>query len=365
MARKGDGIFKRGKVWRLDCIINGQRYQVSLGKGINRTTAAQIATAKRTAILENEAGIGKKKKDISFDDAAKIFLEWTKANKRAKTLRSYTQCIRQLKKSFAGKKLSEIHPFLIEKHKQKRAAEDAKIAANREITCLKSLYNRCIDWKRYEGENPARRVKRFEESEGKVRFLTEEEEGRLLAAAEEPLRTIILVGIYTGLRILAEALTLRWENIDLQNKILTVEAAYAKGKQTDTLPLNRILIEALTRLKGTAKGEWVFVNRFGKPFQSIRTAFENACRRANLTDVTPHTLRHTFASRLGMSGTGDRALQALGRWKEPKMIRRYVHLSEEYLREAVEKIADNSPTISTTPQAEETRKSFRAHSSVG
>jgi hypothetical protein len=66
-----------------------------------------------------------------------------------------------------------------------------------------------------------------------------------------------------------------------------------------------------------------------------------------------------------MSGTGDRALQVLGRWKEPKMIRRYVHLSEEYLREAMEKIANNSPVISTTPQSEKTRKSFRAHSSVG
>jgi integrase len=127
--------------------------------------------------------------------------------------------------------------------------ENAKIAANREITCLKTLYNRCIDWKRYEGENPARKVKKFEESEGKLRFLTEEEEGRLLAAAKEPLRTSILVGIYTGLRILAEALTLKWENIDLQRAYLTVEAAYAKGKQTDTLPLNHILVQARHHLQ--------------------------------------------------------------------------------------------------------------------
>ena len=364
MARKGDGIFKRGKIWRLDCYINGQRWQLPLGKGITRTAAAEIATAKRAAILKGEAGIAHKKKDISFEDAKRVFLEWAKANKRPKTLRSYVQCTNQLEKSFRGMKLSEIHTFLIEKHKQRRAAEDAKIAANREITCLKTLYNRCIDWRRYEGENPARKVKKFEESEGKLRFLSEEEEA-LLSAAKEPLRTIIQVGIYTGLRILAEALTLRWENIDLQRGYLTVEAAYAKGKQTDTLPLNHILVESLTRLKAMATSEWVFVSRSGQPFKSIRTAFENACKSANLADVTPHTLRHTFACRLGMSGTGDRALQVLGRWKEPKMIRRYVHLSEEYLREAVERIADNSTSVFTTPQTGKTRKSFRAHSSVG
>jgi len=170
--------------------------------------------------------------------------------------------------------------------------------------------------------------------------------------AKEPLRTIILVGIYTGLRILAEVLTLRWENVDLIRGFVTVEAAYAKGKQTDTLPINRIVIEALTWLKATARGEWVFVSRNGEPFKSVRTAFTNACKRANLTGVTPHTLRHTFASRLGMRGAGDRTLQALGRWREPKMIRRYVHLSEEHLREAVEMLAENSPTRFTTPAGE-------------
>jgi hypothetical protein len=49
-----------------------------------------------------------------------------------------------------------------------------------------------------------------------------------------------------------------------------------------------------------------------------------------------------------MQGAGDRTLQALGRWKEPKMIRRYVHLSQEHLREAVEKLAENSPTKTLT-----------------
>jgi integrase len=58
-----------------------------------------------------------------------------------------------------------------------------------------------------------------------IRFLTEEEEGRLFAAAKEPLRTIILVGIYIGLRILAEALTLRWENVDLVRGLVTAQAA--------------------------------------------------------------------------------------------------------------------------------------------
>ena len=45
----------------------------------------------------------------------------------------------------------------------------------------------------------------------------------------------------------------------------------AKGL-TALLPINRILVEALARLKKTAVNEWVFVNRAGQPYRSIRTA---------------------------------------------------------------------------------------------
>jgi len=54
MARKGDGIYKRGNAWRLDCVINGQRYRLPLGRKISRSA---IAIAKRAAILKGELGL--------------------------------------------------------------------------------------------------------------------------------------------------------------------------------------------------------------------------------------------------------------------------------------------------------------------
>ncbi len=126
----------------------------------------------------------------------------------------------------------------------------------------------------------------------------------------------------------------KWANIDL--------------RRIDTLPINRRLVEVLAQIENSARSEWVFANRDWKPPKSIRTAFETACRNAKLSDVTPHTPRQTFASRLGMQGAGDRTLPVLGRWKEPKMIRRYVQLSEQHLRETVERLVENSPTNFTT-----------------
>ena len=45
-----------------------------------------------------------------------------------------------------------------------------------------------------------------------------------------------------------------------------------------------------------------------------------------------------------MNGVNDITLQALGRWKEPKMIRRYAHLSQEHLADAIEQIGSEVPT---------------------
>ena len=85
---------------------------------------------------------------------------------------------------------------------------------------------------------------------------------------------------------------------------------------------------------GELEAENVFDGRQGKPAVSIRTAFGNACLRAGLKNVTPHTLRHTFASRLAMSGAGNKTLKELGRWKTAEMIDRYAHLSQEHLAQA-------------------------------
>lgn len=67
---------------------------------------------------------------------------------------------------------------------------------------------------------PGRPRQRLRESPGRLRYLEHEEESKLLAAALEPLRALILVGIYAGLRVLSEALTLRWADVDLKRGLL-------------------------------------------------------------------------------------------------------------------------------------------------
>ena len=68
--------------------------------------------------------------------------------------------------------------------------------------------------------------------------------------------------------------------------------------------------------------------------------------KARLAGVTPHILRHTFASRLVMAGTDLRTVQELGGWQTIGMVERYSHLSPAHKAEALERIAAAFPYTS-------------------
>jgi len=83
----------------------------------------------------------------------------------------------------------------------------------------------------------------------------------------------------------------------------------------------------------------VFAKRDGTPYTSVRNVFESACQRACLEDVTPHTLRHTFATRLIANGVDLRTVQELGGWAQLRMLERYGHVSPSRKAQAVEGLA--------------------------
>ena len=345
MARRGDGLYLRGKTWYLDAWINGVRHQKRLGKNISRTVAAELAQVQRSAILRGEFGIGKKRKDLDFAAARKKFEDWAVASKKPGTAHSYKECLRRLGESFAGKRLGAISPIDVERHKQSRIGAGARVRANRELAVLKALFNRCTEWGLFEGENPVASVKPLKEPQQRLRYLEPEEEDRLLAVAAEPLRTIILVGIHCGLRVRSEALTLQWQHIDLVRRQLTVEAAYAKNGRTRSVPLNSTVRAALEQLKARSTGDYVFTRRDGERYTSIRTSFDAACQQAGLKDVTPHTLRHTFATRLIENGVDLRTVQELGGWSQIRMLERYGHVSPGRKADAVEGLARKFPYV--------------------
>jgi site-specific recombinase XerD len=70
----------------------------------------------------------------------------------------------------------------------------------------------------------------------------------------------------------------------------------------------------------------------------IKRAFNNACKKAGLENVTPHTLRHTFASHLVMAGIDLSTVQRLLGHRDIATTMIYAHLTEDHLARGVEKL---------------------------
>ena len=122
----------------------------------------------------------------------------------------------------------------------------------------------------------------------------------------------------TGLRV-SELLSLRFRNVNMQNGLITV---YGKGNKQRSVPVSSFALEFLRkyidgprkRVKGSKDTDIIFLNRDGKALS--RTYFFMQIKRYAEekgidSSVSPHTLRHCFATHLLENGASLRAVQEM------------------------------------------------------
>jgi integrase len=239
---------------------------------------------------------------------------------------------------FGDRKLSEITPKDIDDYKQARLKRVAPATVNRELQIIRPLFNLAKRWKRFFGENPVSEAKLISVNNQKERILTPEEEEKLLALSNPYLRPILITALHTGMRK-SEILTLKWTNVDLDNSIITLEHTNTKSKKTRRIPINSVLRRLLLEQKLKSGGsEFVFLSQDGKPYKrhdSLKGAFERLCKRAGISGLRFHDLRHTAATRMIESGANIAAVSRILGHSDIKTTMRYTH-PDNSLREAVE-----------------------------
>jgi integrase len=327
-------LYQRGKSWYFDSQYRGERYTGCIGP-VSKTVAKEILAKKKAEAVEGRYELPSKKPSPLFEDMAEEYLRYYEANRRPRSLRRHEMARRALRSTFAGKRLSEITPFSIERYKQARREEGrSPVTINRELAFLKNLFTMAIAWGKA-SENPVKQVKTFREENGRTRFLTEEEEAQLLARCGPDLKPLVITALHTGFRK-SELLSLTWGNVDFRNRLIRVEAGYAKNGEARGIPMNEVLTQTLQASKLRQSSGKGYCNRKGQPYRDPDSAFATAVRRAGITDFTIHDLRHTFASRLVMAGVDLATVKELMGHRHIAMTLRYAHLAPGHKRLAVE-----------------------------
>lgn len=244
--------------------------------------------------------------------------------------------MRILGRYFGDLPLDQIAVLDVERFFRTRLAEGiARPTLNRQASALSVFLEWCTVRGYRSGPNPALQVRRFREGDGRDRYLTPAEADRLLLAAKEHARPVIVTALHTGGR-LSEVLGLKWQHVDLLARVVTFARITTKGKMRRRhIPASEQLHRCLSTLRRGGPEDRVLLYR-GRPMHDIRSSFETARDLAGLgPEVTFHTLRHTFGSWYVMNGGSLRVLQKLMGHRSIKTTERYSHLSPEHILASV------------------------------
>ena len=164
--------------------------------------------------------------------------------------------------------------------------------------------------------------------------LSREEVKRLIGAAKLPKSRLIIMLMYaSGLR-LSECLKMGWKDLELEQKTGWVRAG--KGNKDRIIILSDSLIKGLRAyVTDDPENGYLFANKAGEPLTSrnVQKIVKRAAIRARINKkVSPHTLRHSFATHLLESGTDIRKIQELLGHANLQTTQIYTKVSTEELK---------------------------------
>ncbi len=334
--RKDKG--KESQIWWMSFTVNGKPYRKST-ETADKKLAEKVYAKVLTLVVEGKWFDFDEGKQHTFEDLTDRYLkEHSAINKTKGSYENDKNYIRHLSKVFAGLTLDKITPKLISEYKTLRTIEGAKPqTVKHEMICLNHCFNLAVkewEWIKF---NPCQRVKLPRVSNQIDRWLTIDEEERLLNACYDRhwLSDVIIFALHTGMRQ-GEIINLRWQDVDVLRKTATLHKT--KNKEKRTVPLNNTVIELLKgKSKVVSMSGYVFTQNGDQTTKrEVQRQFSTVLKRAKITDFRFHDLRHTFATRLAQSGVDIYTIAKLLGHKDIRMTQRYAHHCPESIRYGVD-----------------------------
>jgi integrase len=227
---------------------------------------------------------------------------------------------------------AEVNDFV-----QTRTAEEGgEYAINRALAVWRAMHHRArkkwrqntqvIDWSDF--MNPESK---------RVRWLTQEEAGRLLEALPLPLSLAVEWSLYTGCRE-AETFGLMWASVHMDRGYALV---MAKGGRRHTVWLTEQVLDVLVRARIVCT-QWaaeVFDTR------NKRRQFADGLEKAGIADFCWHDLRHTHATWMRQAGAPLEIVQRSLGHAALSTTERYAHVVDPELREALRRLPSIAPSV--------------------
>jgi integrase len=362
-------IYRRNKIWWGCAIRQGRKYRRSL-KTANREIAERRL---RQWLDELEAIAWGDKPRRTFEETTERFVRDHLTTLKPRGAERYFTSLKHLAAYFDGKTLDQIKSAQLSEFESKRRGDGASAGTmRRDLACLSSVFTSAIDWEWIDdGSNPVpsylrRRAKRgLKEAPARTRYLSVEEEAQLIAAASPAnlrnkngrqagkwtcCREAIIVAIDTGLRR-DELFGLTWKQVDHLRGLIDTGTKTKSGRARK-VPLPSRTAQILAHLPRALDSDFVFINPdTGTRYVQLNRGLKAAMRRAKITDLCWHDLRHTAGCRwLQRDGRSmDEVSILLGHSSVAVTEARYAFLDAEAVARAVSFTKSDTGTADIVP----------------
>ncbi len=303
---------------------NGRRHRKSTGTGDKELARALAAKWMQESFMEQHFGTIP---ETPFRDALLRYAKEKKRENPAGYADNTRYRLQLLLDNFGTSNLSEIRYRNIQDFADKRLEKVKDATVQKELATLKAILNKAHREERLANVPPFPKAKTLQ---GRCRWLTVEEEARLLEASSAHLRSLIVFALDTGGRR-SELLRLDWRNVNLEKGLVTF--VKTKNGEDRTIRLTS-RAKAVLEEQGKKTSGTVFTYK-GKAIRDTNSSFANARKNAGIENFRFHDLRHTFASRLVQQGVSLYEVMHLTGHKSVSMVQRYAHLAPDFQERAI------------------------------
>lgn len=235
------------------------------------------------------------------------------------------------------------------------ASPRSSATLNRYTDWLRRVLNWAIKQKRVR-ENPVLSIERKPEDEAPITQYSLEQEAKLIAQLNPEEVDMLRLAILTGMRR-GNQFAIRKEHVNLGQGVILIPTT--KNRKPRIVHLSEETKEIMRRqMARSLDSPWLFPGRRNpdRPLNArwwYTSRFKPACKRAGIPieEIRQlwHCARHTFGSRMASLHYREKAIMDAGGWSSSKAAQRYIHLHDEALKEAAERLSTLKPTPIPSP----------------
>jgi len=346
---------KKGKGWRYDFTLNGQRHTQAWFK--TKTEAKQAEADKRKETLEPKAEI-QIPTDTGFLELINGRLDHVKAYNSEKHYADYRSMAKRWIRMWGSKECSEITQGMVEEFMLFRGRKSPH-TANKELRYLRATFNfgRSRQWVKM---NPTDGIN-FIPVEKRIRYVPSPEDvARVIWAADEETQAYLWTLRETMARI-SEVNRLSWDDVNLDQRYVVLYTRKKRGGHLTPrqVPMTHRLYAVLSRRykRRDPSKPWIFWHTYWSrktgemvsgPYQNRNKLMKRLCKKTGVRDFGFHAIRHSGASVMDNNNVPIGSIQRILGHENRRTTEIYLHSIGEAEREAMAVFEQASQTKSHT-----------------